>query len=70
MTETKGQTMSKNITQKIIEVTRLLEQYQRTMKLDQALKLENTLRQLKRQRDLEAKRAYQEFIMGVCNDRN
>lgn len=60
--------MSKNITQKIIEVTRLLEQYQRTMKLDQALKLENTLRQLKRQRDLEAKRAYQDFIMGVSND--
>lgn len=60
--------MSKNITQKIIEVTRLLEQNQRTMKLDQALKLENTLRQLKRQRDIEAKRAYQDFVMGVCND--
>jgi hypothetical protein len=58
----------KNTTQKILELTRILEQHGKSMRSERAFKLENVLRQLKRQRDLEAKRAYQSFIMGQDND--
>jgi hypothetical protein len=58
----------KNTTQKILELTRVLEKHGQSMRSERAFKLENTLRQLKRQRDLEAKRAYQAFVMGENNE--
>jgi len=53
-----------NITQRIIDLTRYLERHGNNLPLDQAFNLENHLRDLKKQRDSEARRAYEAFLLG------
>lgn len=53
----------KNVTQKIIELTRVLEKNGSTMTLKQALTIENAIRDLKKQRDSESRLAY-EMLLG------